>query len=94
MEWEVEVDSWNEDNAHKNTKYADALASTLKLTTMSGYRNHYPYGLVRDEGYGTAYWSASVDGAKARNLYFVLKAIYTDDRTERAFAFTVRCIKD
>jgi hypothetical protein len=38
MEWEVEVDSWNEDNAHGNTKYADALASALKLPTMSGFR--------------------------------------------------------
>ena len=93
MEWEVEVDSWNEDNAHGNTKYADALASALKLPTMSGFR-YYNDANVSHEGYRAAYWSASVSGTKARFLYFFSDAIDSDLSTNRAFGHTVRCIKD
>jgi hypothetical protein len=80
MEWEVEVDSWNEDNA---------LAGTLKLP-MSGVSNYSYRDDVTFEGVIGVYWSASY----GRNLYFELNTVDPSAPNKRNLAFAVRCIKD
>ena len=84
-EWDAERNSWSSNDA------AGAYGSPLKLV-VGGYRNH-ANGLLDLFGSAGLYWSSSISGIYARNLYF-----YSSDAGmgsyERAFGFSVRCIRD
>src|SRR5574344_1825530 len=84
-EWETERTSWSSNNA------AGAFTSPLKLP-VAGYRSK-SNGTLLDVGSSGNYWSSSVDGTYARNLYFyssyaLMYSYY------RAYGFSVRCLKD
>ena len=70
---------------------AGALASPLKLP-LAGYRNLSNGTLANVGGHGR-YWSATVSGINVRNLYdhSAGASIASNDR---AWGFSVRCIKD
>jgi len=70
---------------------AGAYNSVLKLT-VGGYRGTRDLWLA-DEGSGGSYWSSSVDGPYARDLYFFSSNAYMY-RIGRALGESVRCIKD
>ncbi len=84
-EWEIERTSWSSNNA------AGAFNSPLKLT-VGGYRI-FSNGLVYNAGARGYYWSSTVDGLNARELYFLSSNsnIYGDYRAQGQ---SVRCIKD
>ena len=84
-EWDVERLSWSSSNA------AGAFASPLKLP-MTGYRYNIDGSLNAVGSYGY-YWSSTVDGTKARDLNFNSFSVNMNS-DERAFGFSVRCIKD
>ena len=77
--------SWSENNR------AGAYASPLKLTA-AGYR-HYSNASLYDVGSSGGYWSSTISTASARRLHF-----YSDNASmssnNRAYGFSVRCIKD
>lgn len=84
-EWNQERRTWSSNNA------AGAFASPLKLP-LAGFRflsNGSLFG-VGTLGY---YWSSSVSGMDARYLYFNSSSafMFTDNR---AYGFSVRCLKD
>ena len=84
-ELEEERLSWSSNNA------AGAFASPLKLP-VAGYRN-YSSGSLNDVGSYGDYWSSTVNGTNARNLYFYSSnALMSSDG--RAYGFSVRCLKD
>ena len=86
-EWNAERASWT--NSGQNS--AGAFASPLKLP-MAGSRA-YNLGNFGEVGSGGSYWSSTVSGTSSRYLYFISSdaSLYT---ANRAFGFTVRCIKD
>jgi hypothetical protein len=84
-EWEAERVLFATNNA------AGAFASKLKLP-VAGYRN-YPTGWLVDVGSSGNYWSSTVSVAHARNLYFG-SSIANMYNTNRAYGFSVRCIKE
>src|SRR5574344_1066069 len=84
-EWEAERTSWSSNNE------AGAFASPLKLP-LAGFRN-YSNGTLNAVGSYGYYWSSTVSGTNARNLYFyssyaLMYSYY------RAYGFSVRCLKD
>ena len=85
IEINAEIASWSTINA------AGALASALKLP-LAGYR-HYANGSLAHVGVHGRYWSTTVSGTNAQNLYdhSTAASITSNDR---AWGFSVRCIKD
>jgi uncharacterized protein (TIGR02145 family) len=75
------------------TDYTTAYSSNLKLPA-AGYR-HCANGFLEPlpdlRGY---YWSSSLPGARAYNLYFTSTAVNPIDSGARANGFPVRCVKD
>ena len=84
-EWEAERLSWSSNNA------AGAYGSPLKLT-VGGYRNHW-VGELNYVGLDGDYWSSSISGTSAQNLGFS-SSFATMNSGNRAYGFSVRCIKD
>jgi uncharacterized protein (TIGR02145 family) len=84
-EWEAERTSWSVSNS------AGAFDSPLKLA-VAGYRYNSSGSLSNVGSYGY-YWSSSVYGATAPNMYFSSIGAYTSSYN-RALGLTVRCIKD
>jgi len=84
-EWGTERVSWSSNNS------AGAFASPLKLT-MAGYRSSYNANLA-SVGIRGKYWNSTVSGTNSWYLYFDSSsvAMYVGDR---AYGFSVRCIKD
>jgi uncharacterized protein (TIGR02145 family) len=84
-EWEAERTSWTTNNA------AGAFSSPLKLP-MAGFRSDSDgsLGFVGTLGY---YWSSTVSSTKSRSLFFSssVASMYTGNR---AYGFSVRCLKD
>ncbi len=70
---------------------AGAFASPLKLP-VSGLR-HYTSGDLTNVGSEGRYWSSTLSGNFARNLYFFSGDAYIVALV-RAYGFSVRCIKD
>jgi uncharacterized protein (TIGR02145 family) len=84
-EWQAEKDSWSGNNS------TGAFASPLKLP-VSGSRIG-SFGAPSNVGSHGFYWSSSVSGSDARDLYFF--SSYADlGSFYRAAGFAVRCIKD
>ncbi|MCI5158147.1 MAG: hypothetical protein D3906_06835, partial [Candidatus Electrothrix sp. AUS1_2] len=83
-ELETEVASWSSQNT------AGAFASPLKLTAV-GYR-HWD-GSIREVGLKADYWSSTVGGTQAYNLFFGDSTTQVGTNN-RAYGFNVRCIKD
>ena len=83
-EWEIERNSWSSNNS------AGALASPLKLPA-AGYRS-YNDTLYFAGSYGL-YWSAEVVGSNSRYLLFNSGSADMNS-SNRAFGFSVRCLKD
>jgi len=85
VEWDIERMSWSSNDA------AGAFASPLKLP-MAGIRifSDGTLGFVGSYGY---YWSSTVDGTKARYLYFYSSIAFMNS-FHRANGYSVRCIKD
>lgn len=85
VEFDTERLSWSSQD------HNGAFASPLKLVP-AGYRFYY-YGTLYNAGSGGYYWSSTVNGSYSRYLYFYsLNAnmyLY-----ERAFGFSVRCLRD
>jgi uncharacterized protein (TIGR02145 family) len=77
--------SWSTNNA------AGAFASPLKLP-VAGYRN-YSSGSLSSVGSLGSYWSSAVNGTLSRYLYF-FSGFANMSSTNRAFGFSVRCIKE
>ena len=84
-EWEAERASWSSNDA------AGAFASPLKLV-MAGYRSRYNGTIYNIDSNGY-YWSSTVSGTNARNLYFKSDNAFMYDYP-RAHGFSIRCIKD
>lgn len=84
-EWETELQSWSNNSA------AGAFASPLKLP-VAGIRNPGSGSLGSVGSIGN-YWSSSVNGGAVRTLGF-LSTLATLDDWQRAYGFSVRCIKD
>lgn len=84
-EWEAERESWSSNDAN------GAFNSPLKLT-VAGTRN-LSNGTLYNTGSVGYYWSASVDGSSARNLYLFDNVAYISSDL-RANGRSVRCIKD
>ncbi len=84
-EWNAERTSWSSNNA------AGAFASPLKLP-VAGYRL-YSNGSLDYVDSGGVYWSSTVSGTCARFLSFDSSFTYMDC-ANRAYGFSVRCIKD
>ena len=84
-EWEIEMVSWDSYDT------AGAFASPLKLVP-AGYRNDGD-GALGNAGSVGYYWSSTVNGSESRNLRFF--SGYTNMyNINRAYGFSVRCIKD
>ncbi len=85
-EWDAERLSWS-----PNNNSAGAFASPLKLPA-AGYRNRTNGSLVNVGSFGD-YWSSTVSGSYARYLVFNSSNAGMDTGN-RAFGFSVRCLKD
>jgi hypothetical protein len=83
-EWEAECASWS-----SNTSVG-AFTSPLKLP-VAGSRGSITGSLV-NVGSNGFYWSSSVSGAVAQNLYFY-SSLATTLSNRRANGFSIRCIK-
>lgn len=84
-EWEIERASWISNNS------AGAFASPLKLVP-AGYR-HYNDGTLNNAGSYGNNWSSTVNGSYSRFLAFGSGYAYMGN-TNRAYGFSVRCLKD
>ena len=84
-EWDQERLSWSTNNA------AGAFASPLKLS-RAGYRNG-DNGLLNNVGNVGNYWSSTISGPYARNLYF-FSSNSSMATNSRASGLAVRCLKD
>jgi uncharacterized protein (TIGR02145 family) len=80
---------WGTGSLQNNS--AGAFASVLKLP-VAGFRNGST-GALTNLGSNGGYWSSSVDGTKARRLYFHSSGALVLSN-DRAFGFSVRCIKE
>lgn len=77
--------SWNTQN------YLGAFNSTLKLTAPGRRTSN---GTVEEEGSYAYYWSSTVSGNSAYNVYFLGSSALIVDWYNRSFGFSVRCLKD
>jgi len=84
-ELEAERASWGTNNA------AGAFGSPLKLP-MSGYRS-YSNGSLFNVGTFGRYWSSTVSGTGSRSLVFN-SSNANMNTSNRAYGFSVRCLKD
>ena len=84
-EWSTEETSWSQQN------FNGAFASPLELTA-AGFRDHSSAALSSVGSYGV-YWSSTVSGTNARNLYF-LSTTAAMGTNNRAYGFSVRCLKN
>lgn len=55
---------------------------------------YYGSGSLVNLGSGGAYWSSSINGANAYNLYFYTGGVYPGGSNNRGYGFSVRCLKD
>jgi len=69
-----------------------AFNSTLKLP-LAGYRVHIDAALYYRGSYGY-YWSSSPSGTNASNLSFDSGGVDPANANNRAYGFSVRCVKD
>ncbi len=85
-EWQAERQSWSSNNA------AGAFNSPLKLP-VAGNRifSNGSLSFVGSNGY---YWSATVSGAYARFLVFNNAGTTGGNSNNRAYGYSVRCLKD
>ena len=74
------------------TNSATAYSSSLKLT-VSGYRNSAS-GVLTYRGSNGDYWASSVNGASAYSLYFNSSDVNPAGSGNRAYGFSVRCVKN
>jgi uncharacterized protein (TIGR02145 family) len=84
-EWNQERRTWTNNNS------VGAFASPLKLP-LTGGRNGSGGSLIGVGSFGY-YWSGSVTGSMARYL-FIGSSNAGMDASDRAFGFSIRCIKD
>ena len=84
-EWDAERASWTSNNA------AGAYASPLKLT-LPGYRSGND-GLLDNVDTHACYWSSSVYGNQSQRIY-IFSGWAMMGGGNRAFGYSVRCIKD
>ncbi|MDI6401179.1 FISUMP domain-containing protein [Balneolaceae bacterium ANBcel3] len=84
-EWNAERSSWSSNNA------SGAFASPLNLP-LAGRRGGSSGSLFGVGSYGL-YWSSSVSGSVARDLFFISSNANMYSST-RAFGLSVRCTKD
>jgi uncharacterized protein (TIGR02145 family) len=84
-EWQAERYSWSSNNRD------GAYGSPLKLP-VAGYRSSFNGSLFR-VGSNGVYWSSSVDGTNARDLYFSSSDAFVSS-LDRAYGYSVRCRKD
>ncbi len=84
-EWDTERLSWSPVNAF------GAFASPLKLP-IGGYRDEFS-GEVHNEGTYSQYWSSSVNDPMSMCLLFDLDSAWFAEN-DRAYGFSVRCIRD
>ena len=86
-EWQAERESWIDKNS------TGAISSPLKMPVAG--RRGFNSGAVENAGTYSYYWSSSVNGDSARNLWFGLGSDESGlSSSFRAFGFSVRCIKD
>ncbi|MFA5742694.1 MAG: FISUMP domain-containing protein, partial [Candidatus Paceibacterota bacterium] len=85
-EWTAERVSWTAGN-----NYTGAFASPLKLTA-AGYRDR-SNASVGSAGVFGYYWSSAVSVPNSRLLSFYSGGAYMDSN-DRAYGFSVRCVKD
>lgn len=81
----------NERNSWVGEASEAAFASTLKMPA-AGFRNFNDGGLINVGSMGV-YWSSTVSGNNSRNLFFSSNSISMSS-DDRAFGYSVRCIKD
>jgi uncharacterized protein (TIGR02145 family) len=87
-EWEAEL----VDFSSNNNNATGAYDSNLKLP-VAGYRSYTSGGMLYSVGSGGRYWSSTVSGARARILS-LYSSYASMSGSDRAFGFSVRCIKD
>jgi hypothetical protein len=79
--------SWSSDDA------AGAFASPLKLV-VAGYRDRFNgSGSIYGAGSLAFYWSGTVDGSISCNVHFENSGS-TMNSSNRAYGFSIRCLKD
>jgi len=83
-EWETERASWRSNDA------AGAFASPLRLV-LAGYRSRSS-GTYGDSGSHGYYWSSTLDDGEAVHLY-IWSGSAVMDSEDRAYGYSVRCIK-
>ncbi len=83
-EWNAERQNWSSSNA------AGAYASPLKLPLV-GNRLHES-GSILSSDFGD-YWTSTVSGTKAQK-FIINSSVAGMDTNNRAFGFSVRCLKD
>ena len=86
-------DEWDTADAFNSqwNNSTDTYNSTLKLPS-SGLRTR-AFGTLSNQGTSGSYWSSTVSGTTAINLFFNSTAANTTNNN-RARGFTVRCLKD
>jgi len=86
-ELDCERQSWASSNS------AGAFSNPLKWT-IGGFRK-YSDGIVSSTGFGEVgeYWSSTISGTKSEHLDFS-STWGTTNNSNRAYGFSVRCIKD
>ena len=85
-EWATEHTSWT------SQKAAGAIASPLKLP-MAGYRE-FRDGSVYSVGTGGFYWSSTDSGSPNSKMLFFDSGSASTQTYNRAYGFSVRCLKD
>ncbi|MEN8135887.1 MAG: hypothetical protein ABFS18_10195 [Thermodesulfobacteriota bacterium] len=85
IELDAERASWTSNDS------AGAFASPLKLVP-AGYRA-YSNGTFYNVGSDGLFWSSTVNGSNARNLYFDSRGVFMYSYN-RAYSFSARCLED
>ena len=70
----------------------ERLSKELNLP-MNGYRN-FSDGSLNDQSSVAYYWSSSPNTTGAYNLYFPTTAVFPAVNSNRAYGFSVRCVKN
>ncbi|NDB35106.1 MAG: hypothetical protein EB023_07105, partial [Flavobacteriia bacterium] len=88
----TETELNNERLSWSNNNSIGAFTSSLKWT-RSGHRRRWDSGSLNSVGTRGDYWSNTITGTNSRYMNFVNSNAYVSD-TNRAFGFSVRCIKE
>ena len=85
-EWYQETQTWSSKDA------SSAFNSVLKMS-IPGYRNYSNSNFMK-VGLEACYWTGSAIQTSAHSMDLYQHLIYPNEKSSRAYGFSVRCIKD